>query len=239
MLNPDGTVREVEGPLAAAHLLDGTAAARQILAESKKLLAERKKANRKLPGLAVVVVESPRARVNIARLKKRVCDAAGIYCELHLLSPLSVQAEVIALVEKLNADPKITGINIHPLPPHLDYRAVVAAMDPAKDVEGVHPQNLGGFLLWGEGCVPFTPRGVMKLIETTGLEIAGKRATVVGRSPHVGLPVAFLLMEHGAAVTIAHSRSRRLEEVTKKADILVVATGHPEMITGRMIKEGA
>lgn len=223
----------------AARIIDGSAVAGELQQTVKDAVARLKAEGKQVPGLAIVLVNSPKARKNIAELKKRMCDNVGIYCEVHTLNSLSTQSDVISLVEKLNKDPKITGINIHPLPNYIDAGAVIKAMDPAKDVEGVHPMNLGNFLIGEKQFIPFTPRGVMKLIESTGTEIKGKRAVIVGRSHHVGLPVGFLLLEKHATVTFAHSRSWYLEQMTQKADILVVAAGHPEMITGAMVKPGA
>ncbi|MBS3898056.1 MAG: bifunctional 5,10-methylenetetrahydrofolate dehydrogenase/5,10-methenyltetrahydrofolate cyclohydrolase [Dethiobacter sp.] len=222
----------------AARIIDGSAIAKELQQKIKADVAKFKEQN-KTPGLAIVLVNSPVARTNIAELKKRMCDSVGIYCEVHTLNSLSGQANVMALVEKLNADPKITGINIHPMPNHIDYRAVVHAIDPLKDVEGVHPENMGNFLIGDKRYIPFTPRGIMKLLESTGIELKGKRAVIVGRSQHVGLPVGFLLLERHATVSFAHSRSWYLEQLTCQADVLVVAAGHAEMITGSMVKPGA
>ncbi|MCW3490265.1 bifunctional 5,10-methylenetetrahydrofolate dehydrogenase/5,10-methenyltetrahydrofolate cyclohydrolase [Dethiobacter alkaliphilus] len=223
----------------SARIIDGSAVAAELQQQIKQDVAKLKSENKQLPGLAIVVVSSPKARKNIAELKKRMCEKVGIPCEIHKLNPLSGQEDVIALIEKLNKDPKITGINIHPVPDHIDYRAVVQALDPAKDVEGVHPMNQGNFLIGDKKFVPFTPRAIMRLLESTGEDLKGKRAVIVGRSQHVGLPVGFLLLEKHATVSYAHSRSWYLEDVTRLADILIVAAGHPEMITGSMIKPGA
>jgi methylenetetrahydrofolate dehydrogenase (NADP+) / methenyltetrahydrofolate cyclohydrolase len=222
----------------AARIIDGTAVAQDIRQQVKESVAKMKAAGKE-PGLAIVLVNSPKARKSIAELKKRTCDSVGMYCEVHTLHSLSSQSDVIELVEKLNQDPKITGINLHPMPNHIDFNAVLDAVDPAKDVEGIHPMNLGNFLIGDKQYIPFTPRGIMKLIEATGTDLKGKRALVVGRSQHVGLPVGFLMLEKHATVSFAHSRSWYLEDMTKKADVLIVAAGHPEMITGAMIKPGA
>lgn len=222
----------------AARIIDGTAVAKELQQQIKQDVAKRKSEGT-APGLAIVLVSSPRARKSIAELKKRMCDSVGIPCEVHKLNSLTGQEEVIELVKKLNNDPKVTGINIHPMPNHIDYSAVVQAMDPAKDVEGVHPMNLGNFLIGDKQYIPFTPRGIMKLIEATGVELKGKRAVIIGRSQHVGLPVGFLLLEKHATVSFAHSRSWYLEQLVREADVLIVAAGHPEMITGSMIKPGA
>jgi len=222
----------------AARIIDGSAIAKELQQKIKADVAKLREQNI-TPGLAIVLVNSPVARPNIAELKKRMCDSVGIHCEIHTLNSLSGQANVMELVKKLNADPKITGINIHPMPNHIDYRAVVHALDPLKDVEGVHPMNMGNFLIGDKRFIPFTPRGIMKLIESTEIELKGKRAVIVGRSQHVGLSVGFLLLERHATVSFAHSRSWYLEQLTRQADVLIVAAGHPEMINGSLVKPGA
>lgn len=223
----------------ATRIIDGSAVANELRKTIKEKVAKLNAEKKKAPGLAIVLVNGPKARKNIAELKKRMCESAGIYCEVHTLNSLSNQGELIATIEKLNKDPKITGINVHPTPAHINYSTVVRAMDPAKDIEGVHPMNLGNFLIGDKQYIPFTPRGIMKLIESTGTDLKGKRAVILGRSQHVGLTVGFLLLEKHATVTFAHSRSWYLEQLTREADVLIVAAGHPEMITGAMIKPGA
>ncbi|MBS4030467.1 MAG: bifunctional 5,10-methylenetetrahydrofolate dehydrogenase/5,10-methenyltetrahydrofolate cyclohydrolase [Clostridiales bacterium] len=223
----------------AAQIINGEAVAKELQKTIKDDVAQLKSKKGLTPGLAIVVVNSPVARKSIAELKKRTCDSVGIYCEVHTLSAHTGEAEVIALIEKLNNDPKITGINIHPMPNHIDFKKVLHALNPAKDVEGIHPMNMGNFLIGDKKYIPFTPRGIMKLIESTGVEIKGKRAVIVGRSHHVGLPVGFLLLEQHATVSFVHSRSWYMGDITRQADILIVAAGHPEMITGSKIKPGA
>jgi methylenetetrahydrofolate dehydrogenase (NADP+)/methenyltetrahydrofolate cyclohydrolase len=223
----------------AAQIIDGNVVAGEIRKLVKDEMNRVKKNKEIVPGLAIVLVNSPVARKSIAELKKRTCESVGVYCEIHELNSLTRQDEVIELIEELNGDPKIHGINLHPMPNHINFKQLINHVDPAKDVEGLHPENMGNFLLGGKTFVPFTPRGIMKLIESTGIEIKGKRAVIVGRSQHVGLPIGFLLLEQHATVTFAHSRSWYLEQVIREADILVVAAGHPEMINGDMVKPGA
>ena len=222
-----------------AKIIDGALVAKDLQQQVAEDVAALKARKGITPGLAIVLVNSPVARKGVAELKRRACESAGIYCEVHALNSLSRQEDVIKLITRLNRDPKITGVNIHPLPPQISYKAVVAALDPAKDVEGVHPQNMGKFLIGEKTYIPFTPRGILSLVESTGTDLKGKRAVIVGRSRHVGLPVGFLLLEHHATVTFAHSRSWYLEHLTREADVLIVAAGHPEMITGAMVKPGA
>ncbi len=223
----------------AARILDGNLVAAEIRQQVKEEMKRVKAARGVVPGLAIVLVNSPVAHRGIAELKKRTCESVGVYCQIHELGSLTRQDEVIALIKRLNYDQRIHGINVHPLPNHMNFKQVIRAVDPAKDVEGLHPLNLGNFLIGDRSYLPFTPRGIMKLIEKTGIELKGKRCVVVGRSHHVGLPIAFMLLEKHATVTIAHSRSWYLEQMTREADVLVVAAGHPEMITGSMVKPGA
>jgi methylenetetrahydrofolate dehydrogenase (NADP+)/methenyltetrahydrofolate cyclohydrolase len=223
----------------SAQILDGNLVAAEIRQQVREEINRVRAARGVIPGLAIVMVKSPVAHRGIAELKKRTCDSVGVYCEIHELDSLTRQDEVIALIKNLNRNKRIHGINIHPLPNHMNFKQVIRAVDPAKDVEGLHPFNLGNFLIGNRSYLPFTPRGVMKLIEKTGIDLKGKHCVVVGRSHHVGLPVAFLLLEQHATVSIAHSRSWYLEQLTRDADVLVVATGHPEMITGGMVKPGA
>jgi methylenetetrahydrofolate dehydrogenase (NADP+) / methenyltetrahydrofolate cyclohydrolase len=227
------------GDSKSARILDGNVVAAEIRQQVKEEMARVKKNKGVVPGLAIVLVNSPVSRKSIAQLKKRTCDSVGVYCEIHELNSLTRQEEVEALIRKLNSDPKIHGINLHPMPNHINFKELIQVVDPHKDVEGLHPENMGNFLLGDKTYVPFTPRGIMKLIEKTGIEFKGKRVVIVGRSQHVGLPIGFLLLEQHATVTFAHSRSWYLEQATREADILVVATGHPEMINGDMVKPGA
>jgi len=222
-----------------AQVLNGNLVAEEIRQQVKEKMNRVRAARGVIPGLAIVMVKSPVAQSSIAELKRRICEGVGVYCQIHELGASTRQDEVIDLIREINRDPRIHGINIHPLPSHMDFRQVIRAVAPAKDVEGLHPLNIGNFLIGDKSHLPFTPRGIMKLIEKTGIDLRGKRCVVVGRSQHVGLPVAFLLLEKHATVSIAHSRSWYLKQMTSEADVLVVAAGHPEMITGDMVKPGA
>ena len=227
----------------AATIIDGKAVAARVLAQAKTA-ADAFLANRgRPPGLAVVLVgEDPASQVYV-RNKGREAEAAGFRSEQHTLPAETSQAELLALVHRLNADPGIDGILVQlPLPKGIDSETVLMAVDPAKDVDGFHPINVG---LLGSGAtaralVPCTPAGSLILVESVlGPSLAGKHAVVVGRSNIVGKPVAQLLLQHDATVTIAHSRTADLPAVCRSADILVAAVGRPEMIRGDWVKPGA
>lgn len=197
------------------------------------------------PGLATVLVgENPASQVYV-RMKEKACDRLGIVSRGVRLPADIDQADLISEIEALNADPEIHGILVQlPLPKQLDAAAVLQRVSPDKDVDGFHPMNLGKLLsakYWEDlpRFVPCTPAGVIRLIDSTGVEIAGKTAVVVGRSLIVGKPVAMLLLARQATVTICHSHTPDLGSITKKADILVVAAGVPRLVTGEMIKPGA
>ncbi len=197
------------------------------------------------PGLATVLVgEDPASRVYV-RMKEKACDKLGILSKGVRPSADVSQADLLAQIDELNADPAIHGILVQlPLPGHLDASAVLQRVTPEKDVDGFHPLNLGRLLSakrWEDlpRFIPCTPAGVIRLIDSTGVEIEGKRAVVVGRSVIVGKPVAMLLLARQATVTVCHSRTRDLAAATRDADILVAAVGVPRLITRDMIKPGA
>lgn len=192
------------------------------------------------PGLAVVLVGDNPASAVYVRNKKKACDTAGLYVADHHLSAETSQAELLTLVDQLNADPKIHGILVQlPLPAHIDGQAVLNAISPGKDVDGFHPYNIGQLVAGEPVFVPCTPKGVVRMIESTGEPIAGKKAVVVGRSNIVGKPVAMLLLHQHATVTMCHSRTKDLPAVCREADILVAAIGKPRFVTGEMVKPGA
>lgn len=197
------------------------------------------------PGLAVVLVgENPASQVYV-RMKGRACDDAGLYHETHRLSAETGEAEVLALVDRLNADPRIHGILVQlPLPRQVSAQRVLQRIAPGKDVDGFHPENVGKVFVGDpSGFRPATPYGVQQLLLRSGVETSGAHAVIVGRSNIVGRPMAALLLHDGpggnATVTVCHSRTRDIGSVTRGADILIVAMGKPEFVTGAMIKPGA
>lgn len=222
-----------------ARIIDGKAVAARIRAEVKEKAAALS-ARGTTPGLAVILVgDDPASRIYVNG-KKRACAELGLYSEEHALPASTSQAELVSLVERLNRDPKIHGILVQlPLPPGLDERAVLEAIDPRKDVDGLHPVNMGRLLAGLPGFVPCTPAGIMELIREAGTEVRGAECVVVGRSELVGKPVALLLLAAHGTVTICHSRTRDLGAVCRRADILVVAAGRPGLVTAGMIKPGA
>ena len=197
------------------------------------------------PGLAAVLVgDNPASRVYV-RMKGKACDEAGLHHETMTLSAETTEAQVLALVDRLNADPKIHGILVQlPLPGQIDARRVLRRLDPGKDVDGFHPENVGKVAAGDvTGFRPATPFGVQQLLLRSGVDTTGKHAVVVGRSTIVGRPMASLLLQDGpggnATVTVCHSRTRAIATITRLADILIVAIGKPEFVTGDMIKPGA
>ena len=192
------------------------------------------------PGLAVVLVgENPASQVYV-RNKGRQTLAAGMRSFDHALPATVSEAEVLALVARLNADPAVDGILVQlPLPPHIDAQKIIEAIDPAKDVDGFHPVNAGRLMTGAPGLIPCTPLGCLLLLRSARADIAGLEAVVVGRSNIVGKPVAQLLLAESCTVTIAHSKTRGLPDVCRRADILVAAVGRPEMIRGEWVKPGA
>ncbi|WP_224361957.1 bifunctional methylenetetrahydrofolate dehydrogenase/methenyltetrahydrofolate cyclohydrolase FolD [Hyalangium versicolor] len=222
-----------------AQLIDGKAVAARVRAEVK-VEVERLKAQRELtPGLAVIRVgEDPASKIYVTG-KKKAAEELGFNSWEHHLEASIFQDELLALVQKLNADPAVHGILVQlPLPRHIDAERVIATVSPEKDVDGFHPINAGLLSLGKPGLRPCTPFGVMRLLEEAKCEIAGKRAVVVGRSNIVGKPQALMLLQADATVTICHRKSDLPREVAM-ADILVVAVGVPELIQGEWIKPGA
>jgi len=230
--------------MSQAQIIDG----KKIAAELRQKLKEEVAALAKkgiTPGLATVLVgEDPASQVYV-RMKEKACAEIGIMSR-GIRPPADIpQDELIEQLEELNGDPAIHGILVQlPLPKHLDTQEVLQHVSPEKDVDGFHPLNLGKLLsakYWEElpRFVPCTPAGVIHLIDSTGMEIEGKNAVVVGRSIIVGKPVAMLLLARQATVTICHSRTRDLPAVTREADILVVAAGVPRLVKGEMVKPGA
>lgn len=223
-----------------ARLIDGKKISAEIREEIKAETVAFEKEYGYLPGLAVVIVgENPASQVYV-RNKKRACEEVGFYSEVHELPEETTQAELNALVDRLNADPKIHGILVQlPLPKHLDENEVLLRIDPKKDVDAFHPYNVGKIMIGDYDFLPCTPAGVMALLERSNVEIAGKKCVVIGRSNIVGKPMAMLLLHANGTVTVCHSRTRDLAAVCREADILVVAIGRADFVGADMVKEGA
>jgi methylenetetrahydrofolate dehydrogenase (NADP+) / methenyltetrahydrofolate cyclohydrolase len=223
----------------AATVLDGKALAARIRGEVK-LETGRLAGEAIAPGLAVVLVgEDPASQIYV-RNKTTACAQAGIKTFDHRLPAATSTEKLLELVASLNADARVDGILIQlPLPPGIDARRVLFAVDPRKDVDGIHPENVGRLLMGEPRFVACTPFGVMKLIEEARLPLPGTQAVVVGRSNMVGKPMAALLLNADATVTVCHSKTRDLAAAVGRADLLVAAVGRPEMIRGDWIKPGA
>jgi methylenetetrahydrofolate dehydrogenase (NADP+)/methenyltetrahydrofolate cyclohydrolase len=192
------------------------------------------------PGLAVVLVGDDPASVTYVRNKDKAAAQAGIGVQTIRLPGDTAQTALLARIEALNADPAVDGILVQlPLPPHIDTAAIVEAVDPAKDVDGFHPVNVGRLASGRPGLVPCTPLGVMRLLEHENLPIGGARALVLGRSAVVGRPLVGLLLAANATVTVAHSRTRDLPQECRRAEILIAAIGRPEQVRGDWIRPGA
>lgn len=220
-------------------LIDGKALAKQKREEIKREV-EILKSKGVTPGLAVILVgEDPASEIYV-RNKHKACTEVGIYSREIKLPRDTKEEELLQLIDKLNNDSEIDGILVQlPLPNQIDSEKVINRILPSKDVDGFHPVNAGNLVTGQDGFVPCTPLAVMKLIKTTGMDISGKNAVVIGRSNIVGKPVAHLLLKENATVTICHSRTQNLPEVCSTADILVAAVGRPLMVTSDFIKDGA
>jgi methylenetetrahydrofolate dehydrogenase (NADP+)/methenyltetrahydrofolate cyclohydrolase len=192
------------------------------------------------PGLAVILVGNNSASKTYVSNKQKTCEALGMHSRLLSFQSDLSEDELVEAIHSLNNDPKIHGILVQlPLPKQITESKVLAAISPDKDVDGFHPINVGKMMLGQETFLPCTPYGVMKLLEYSGIEIAGKHAVVIGRSHIVGKPMGQLLLQKDATVTYAHSKTPNLKEITLQADILVVAVGRTKMITSEYVKEGA
>ena len=223
-----------------ARLIDGKAAAAALRAEVALEVAKFRAARGRAPGLAVVLVGEDPASAVYVRNKGKATLEAGMESFEHRLSTDTTETELLSLVERLNADARVDGILVQlPLPGHIDANKVLTSIDPDKDVDGFHPVNAGRLAIGLEGFVPCTPLGCLKLLRSELGDLKGKEAVVIGRSNIVGKPMALLLLGDHCTVTIAHSRTRDLPEVVRRADIVVAAVGRPEMVKGDWLKPGA
>jgi methylenetetrahydrofolate dehydrogenase (NADP+)/methenyltetrahydrofolate cyclohydrolase len=222
-----------------AKIIDGKALAQRIRGTIATSAARLTGAGT-TPGLAVVLVGADPASQIYVRNKTKACAEAGIRTFDHHLTADTAEAAVLDLVRRLNQDPNVDGILVQlPLPAHIDSRKVLLSVDPAKDVDGFHPDNLGRLLVGEPRFIACTPFGIMKLLEEGGAKLSGARAVVLGRSNIVGKPMAVLLTAADATVTLCHSRSRDLADEVRRADVVVAAIGRAEMVRGDWIREGA
>lgn len=222
-----------------ATIIDGKALAAKIRLQAKEEAAALR-AQGVPTGLAVVLVGDDPASQTYVRAKHRDCEECGIASFDYTLPADTSQEELLALIARLNADSEVAGILVQmPLPAHLDAERVIAAIDPAKDVDGFHPMNLGKLVRGLPGLRPCTPAGIMRMLEEYGIDPRGKRAVMVGRSSIVGKPMSLMLLAADATITIAHSNTAELAHACREADILVVATGRARMVRGSWVKPGA
>lgn len=220
-------------------LIDGKAVSLQVKQQVKQE-CDKLKTKGVTPGLAVIIVGDDPASQVYVRNKEKACEECGFYSVKYALDADTTQSELNALVDKLNKDEKINGILCQlPLPKHLDDKEVINRIDPIKDVDAFHPVNVGAIMIGDYNFLPCTPAGVMELIHSTGVDVTGKKAVVIGRSNIVGKPMAMLLLHENATVEITHSKTIDLKSITKEADILVAAIGRAKFVTADMVKNGA
>ncbi len=220
-------------------IINGKAVSASVKAEVKKE-CEELKTQGIVPGLAVIIVGDDPASQVYVRNKEKACEECGFYSRKYALPKETTQEELNNLVMELNKDKSINGILCQlPLPSHLDDKEVINLIDPIKDVDAFHPENVGRIMIGDYSFLPCTPAGIIELIKSTGVEISGKKAVVIGRSNIVGKPMAMLLLHENATVEITHSRTKNLEEAAADADILVVAIGKAKFVKSNMVKDGA
>ncbi len=220
-------------------IIDGKAISAQIKDEVKEKAAKLSAQGNKICLAVIQVGADPASSVYVGN-KKKACAYVGIESLSYELAEETTQEELLSLIGELNEKKEVNGILVQlPLPKHIDEDAVIRAIDAKKDVDGFHPQSVGALCIGQPGFVSCTPAGIIELLKRSGIEIEGKECVVVGRSNIVGKPMALLLLRENGTVTVAHSRTKNLKEVTKRADILIVAVGKPRMITREYVKEGA
>ena len=220
-------------------IIDGKAISAQIKAELKEKVAAMKAAGTQIV-LAVIQVGADPASSVYVRNKKKACEEIGMGSLSYELPEETTEEELLSLVKELNERKDVNGILVQlPLPKHIEEEKILNTIDPLKDVDGFHPMNVGALCIGKKGFVSCTPAGIIQLLKRSNIEIAGKECVVIGRSNIVGKPMALLLLRENGTVTVTHSRTKDLKEVTKRADILVVAIGKPKMITADYVKEGA
>lgn len=221
-------------------IINGTALAKKIksiLAIEIEYLVEKYK---RAPKLDLVLVGDDPASISYVNSKKKSCNAIGMECDLHVLPCNTSQAELLTLIDSLNKDASVDAILVQlPLPKHIDKNTIINAIDYRKDVDGLHPMNIGLLTTSDEAIIPCTPRGILSLLKEEDIEITGKHCVVIGRSNLVGNPMAQLMLKNNASVTICHSKTRDLAYLTRQAEILIIAIGCPNLVHADMLKPGA
>lgn len=222
-----------------AKIIDGKQISKDIKEELKQEVSELASQGRKCCLAVIQVGNDPASSVYVGN-KKKACAYIGIESLAYELPEETTEEELLALIEKLNADPQVHGILCQlPLPKHIDEDKVVKAISPKKDVDGFHPQNVGAFVIGEQGFVSCTPAGIIQLLKRSNIEIEGKHCVVIGRSNIVGKPMSLLMLRENATVTICHSRTKNIKEICREADILIVAIGKPQFIDADYVKDGA
>ena len=222
-----------------AKVIDGKAISAQIKEELKEKVAEMNRQGIEITLAVIQVGNDPASSVYVGN-KKKACEYIGIRSLAYELPEETTQQELLDLIAELNGRSDVNGVLVQlPLPKHISEEKVLNTIDPKKDVDGFHPQNVGSLCIGKPGFVSCTPAGIIELLKRSGIEIAGKECVVIGRSNIVGKPMALLLLRENGTVTVTHSRTKNLQEVTSRADILIVAIGKPKMITAEYVKEGA
>ncbi|WP_438448814.1 bifunctional methylenetetrahydrofolate dehydrogenase/methenyltetrahydrofolate cyclohydrolase FolD [Gorillibacterium sp. sgz5001074] len=222
-----------------AHVINGKELVSSVREQFKQEVSELAEKGIQ-PGLAVVLVGDDAASAVYVRNKAKACEAAGIYSVVHRLPAETSQEELLKLISELNGDAAINGILVQlPLPKHIHEETVLDAIDVAKDVDCFHPVNVGNLMIGKKGFLPCTPAGVIEILKRMDVQISGKHAVVIGRSNIVGKPMAMLLLREHATVTVCHSKTPNMEEITRQADILIAAVGRAQMIKAKHVKPGA
>jgi len=226
-----------------AQIIDGKQVAAELRAELKEKVAELKTQG-VTPGLAVVLVGEDPASKSYVTAKERACEEIGIFSDDNRLPAETTEEDLLALIDKLNTDPKINGILVQlPLPKHIDEDKILLAIDPAKDVDGFHPVNVGKMVVGQDAYLPCTPHGIIQLLIRSKVKLEGAEVVIVGRSNIVGKPIANMLIQKAptgnATVTVCHTRTKNMAEHVKRADIIIAAAGWPNTITADMVKDGA
>lgn len=220
-------------------IISGKDLSAKMKADMATQVAEFDKQYGRVPHLVVLLVGEDAGSVSYVTGKAKACDAVGIRNTTVRRPASATEEEVLQIIDELNNDDEVDGILVQlPLPKHIDEERVIAAISKEKDVDGFHPLNVASLWMKQTCTLPCTPKGIIRLLKASGVELEGKRAVVVGRSNIVGLPVAKLLLDENATVTVTHSRTKNLTEVTRNAEILVVAIGRPKFVTGDMVSEG-
>jgi methylenetetrahydrofolate dehydrogenase (NADP+)/methenyltetrahydrofolate cyclohydrolase len=221
-------------------ILNGAALAKKIKSVLAIEIDYLVKKNGRAPKLCIVLTGNDPASISYVKSKQKSCNEIGILCDLNILPYSTTQDEILALIEVLNNDPEVDGILVQlPLPKHIDQNVVLQSLDYKKDVDGLHPMNVGLLNRSDEAIIPCTPKGILSLLRAEDIPITGKHCVVIGRSNLVGKPMAQLMLRENASVTVCHSKTRDLAYLTRQGEILIIAIGHPNLLNAEMLKEGA